>query len=655
MMVTSPRRVLRIPSWCAISCRASAAACAFVGAWLLVPAHASAAAPLPQAPAPAQAGAADAAPASEGQKAAPAAAQRDAAVPGRPFPEIQDISPESTLVAVSARNVAAAVERFAQTPLGKMLEDPAVKALMDEAADEKAREDRRARLAELGIDADGVPWPGPLGMSLFVERNVELDVDGIGLLVCAEYPTGADTAAKMVDAIIRRLEKETGRGTEQVDLGNGRTAVMVPLPADEEELGDGRRRPRANPMDGLGEIVATPDSLLYLREGNRFWLASSAAALEDALAATEGRGGKTLSGTEDWQGAAAQLGATDLSVMFFTAPLQPLVRPLMAGPMGPVQPLIQKLFGDIRAWGLGVTVAGESGMVELVSTAFVPGDKQGLVSLVSEGVAIDAPPAMGGDDAISFMRMNVRFDGIMKVIEDALAALPDMQAEQIAPLLEQWGPGMRKAFGALGPTMWSFTSASPGSESGTRSVTVVRCADEKAATALVAIAAPQAGMMPRDFQGGQVYSGEGMDVAVGVGASAVLYGDLAAVEQAMRAASDPSARSLSENPVYRRAAASVKPGAVSAWGYVDAVRSFDLNRKALLSESGMVGRMEVAMDDQDEVLDMMPMDIPASTRDALARMDAELMSRYVGPLVYELRPSAKGLSFRMWWLPPSGG
>jgi len=152
-----------------------------------------------------------------------------------------------------------------------------------------------------------------------------------------------------------------------------------------------------------------------------------------------------------------------------------------------------------------------------------------------------------------------------------------------------------------------------------------------------------------------VYSGEGMDLAVGVGASAVLYGDLAAVEQAMRAASDSGARSLSENPVYRRAAESVKPGAVSAWGYVDAVRSFELNRKALLSESGMVGRVESAMDDQDDVLDMVPLDIPASTRDALARMDTELMSRYVGPLVYELRPSAKGLTFRMWWLPPAGG
>lgn len=651
MMATSPAGVLRVTPWSVALRWAPAFACA----GLLALAHPSPAGPIPQAPAPAPKSGADGAPAAAAASAPQAAAARDAAEPARAFPEIQDIAPESTLVAISARNVAAAVERFSRTPLGRMLEDPAVKALMDESADEKAREERRARLAELGIDADGVPWPGPMGMSIFVERNVELDADGIGVLVCAEYPSGADTAAKMVDSIIRRLEKETGRGTEQVDLGNGRTAVMVPLPAEEEELGNGQRRPRADPMDGLGEIVATPDSLLYLREGNRFWLASSAAALEDALAAAEGRGGKVLSGTEDWQGASAQLGASDVSVMFFTAPLQPLVRPLMAGPMGPVQPLIQKLFGDIRAWGLGVTVAGESGMVELVSTAFVPGEKQGLISLVSEGVALDAPPAMGGDDAISFMRMNVRFDGIMKVIEDALAALPDMQAEQVAPLLEQWGPGMRKAFGALGPTMWSFTTAAPGSDTGTRSVTVVRCADEKAATALVAIAAPQAGLMPRDFQGGQVYSGEGMDIAVGVGASAVLYGDLAAVEQAMRAASDPAARSLSENAVYRRAAASVKPGAVSAWGYVDAVRSFEINRKALLSESGMMGRMEVAIDDQDEVLDMVPMDIPASTRDALARMDTELMSRYVGPLVYELRPSAKGLAFRMWWLPPAGG
>jgi hypothetical protein len=600
----------------------------------------------PAAPANPSSGPPAAAPSAQ---AAPAASE----VAAGALPAVEDLAPKSTFLAVGVKDLGALVERFSSTPLAKLLDDPKIKALTDEPAQAAEAEARRKRLAEMGIEGDSVPWPGAMRLALFVDRDAELDADSIGVMACADYGANADAASKMFEGIIGKLERDSGRGTEQVDVGGGRRATVIPLPKEDEELGDGGRpRPRTNPLDGIGQVAATPDSLFYLRDGSRFWIASSVASLEDALAAAEGRG-EALSSVEDWQGASAQLGSVDAHAMLFTAPLQPLVRPLLSGPMGPMQPLIQKLFGDIRAWGFGLSVGTDRGMVELSSTAFVPGEKLGLVSLVSDGVEVDAPPAMCGDDALSYQRLNVRFDGIMKLLEDALAALPDMQAEQIAPLLEQWGPGMRKAFGAIGPAMWSFSNPVPGSEGGTRSVTVMRCSDERAATALIALAAPSAGLMPRDFQGGQVYSGEGVPVAIGLGASAVLYGDLAAVEQVMRASTDASARSLAENAVYKRAAASVPAGPVSGWGYVDAVRSFDLNRKAMLAEDGLIGRMDDAIDEQDEVTDMLPMQLPPSMRDALQQVDASLLAQYLGPIVYEMRPSDRGLAIRAWWLPPA--
>ena len=618
-------------------------------AWLASTALCAAMAPAARAQAPSAPAGSPQASAATAPPAAPAAP--DAAK--RALPAVEDLAPKSTFLAVGVKDMAALAERFSVTPLAKLLEDPKVKALMDEPAQAAEAEERRKRLAEMGIDGENVPWPGAVRVALFVDRDPELDADAIGVMLCADYGADADAAAKMADGIIARLERESGRGTEQVDIGGGRRATVIPLPKPEEELGGGgQRRPAVNPLDGIGQLAATPDSLFYLRDGSRLWVTSSVSALEDALAAAEGRG-EVLSSLEDWRGAAAQLGATDAHAIFFTAPLQPLVRPLLAGPMGPMQPLIQKLFGDVRAWGFGLNVGGERGMVELSSTVFVPGEKMGLVSLVSDGVEVDAPPPMCGDDAISYQRLNVRFDGIMKLLEDALAALPDMQAEQIAPLLEQWGPGMRKAFGAIGPTMWSFTNPIPGSEGGTRSVTVMRCSDERAATALIALAAPSAGLMPRDFQGGQIYSGEGVPIAIGLGASAVLYGDLAAVEQVMRASADSSAKSLSENAIYKRASASVPPGPVSGWGYVDAVRSFDLNRKAILAEDGLIGRMDEAIDDREAVTDILPMQLPPSIRAAMQDVDAALLARYIGPVVYEIRPSDRGLAIRAWWLPPA--
>ncbi len=571
----------------------------------------------------------------------------------RPLPPVEELAPKSTFLALGIADMGAMADRLSRTPLALLFDDPVMKAAIDENERAKEAEERRKRLTEMGIDEEDLPWPGAFRLALFVERDVELDADAIGVMACADYGANAEVAAKMVDGIIERLERESGRGTERVDVGGGRTATVIPLPAGEEELGGGRRQPGMNPLDGIGRVAATPDSLFYLRDGSRFWVASSATSLEDALAAAEGRG-EVLASVDDWQGASAQLGTTDARAILFTAPLQPIVRPLLAGPMGPVQPLIQKLFGDVRAWGFGLSVGGERGMVELSSTVFVPGEKMGLVGLLYEGTEVDPPPAMCGDDALSYQRLNVRFAGIMKLLEDALAALPDMQAEQIAPLLEQWGPGMRKAFGAVGPAMWSFTNPVPGSEGGTRSVTVLRCSDERAATALVALAAPSAGLMPRDFQGGQIYSGEGVPIAIGLGASAVLYGDLAAVEQVMRAATDPAARSLSENAVYRRAAASVPAGPVSGWGYVDAVRSFDLDRKAMLAEDGLIGRMDAAIDDQDDVTDMLPVRLPPSMRAALEQVDTALLSKYMGPIVYELRPGERGIAIKAWWLPPAG-
>jgi hypothetical protein len=123
--------------------------------------------------------------------AAPSAAD----APQRALPAVEDLAPKSTFLAVGVKDMGALAERFSATPLAKLLEDPKVKALMDEPAQAAEAEERKKRLAEMGIDGDSVPWPGAVRLALFVDRDPELDADAIGVMLCADYGANADAAA----------------------------------------------------------------------------------------------------------------------------------------------------------------------------------------------------------------------------------------------------------------------------------------------------------------------------------------------------------------------------------------------------------------------------------------------------------------------------
>ena len=571
--------------------------------------------------------------------------------------KFESMAPKGSALIISAKDANASMVRYAESPIGQIMRAPEIAPLMVEANKETALK-RSESLQELGVDAEEVPWPGPTGAAIFVERDEELDALELGLLVWADYGPRADVAGKIFDAVIRKMEKESGKSFEQVEIAGGTKAMRIVLPNDDEGADPqdpqppSRRRPRG--MDALGQITALPEAMFYVRVGTQFFAASSVATLEDAIASASGKPIPCVADTEDWRGMSTLIGDQDVSIVFLTAPIQALLTPVFAGPMASAQVVIKEMFGDIRGWAITTSGKNDQAILDIAVSAYIPGAKIGLMDLLSDASPIMPPPTLLGDDAVIYQRMNVRFGGIMAMIEDVVASLPENEADAIAPMLQQYGPGMTKAFTSIGPEVFTIGRKAPEGVEGIQSFTAIRCTDEKTTNALLATMLPSMGMMPRDFQGQIVYGGEGLGSEIGLGGGALVMGADAVVEQALRSASDPAVKSLGENPLYRKCLASLAPGEIVGWGYADVPILLDQNRKAVLA---LDERFESDADDADADKDGDSMDVLVpkpfvneAMKPALEKIDLAMLNRYFGPLVWDIRSQAKGLQMRAVWL-----
>ncbi len=571
------------------------------------------------------------------------------------------LAPKGSALVVSAKDVHSTVARIGASPLGQIFEAPEIAAVAKERREAAAKK-RAAELQRLGVDATEVPLPGPAGLSLFVEHNEELDAPELGLLLWADYADRADLAGKIFAALIAEMEKGAGAPFEQVEIQGGAKATRVTLPSESEELDPSdpqppsRRRPRG--MDALGEIVALPEALYFVRVGTQFFASSTVPTLEEAIAAANGKGASALAQSADWQGVNGVIGDNDMAAVLLVAPLQELLEPVWAGPLGELPIVLKKMFGDVRAIALGLRGDDAQSMLTLSAAAYIPGEKIGLMNLFSEATPVETPPALLGDDAVTYQRLNVRFGEIMAMIEDLLAALPDYQADAAAPMMQQYGAGLTKAFSCLGPGVFTVSHAPSGGAGESQTFTAVKCTDETAVNAVLATMLPSAGMSPRDFQGQIVYGGEEVGMEIGLGAGAMVIGAPAAVEQALRTSGDPSVKSLSENALYRQCASAVATGPVVGWGYTDMATMIDQQRKALLALDDELPDAFVAAEDaqaaQDGSFDiLMPVQFDPGLEPALEKVTHAMLSRYLGPLIWEIRSEPKALTVRFSWLNPA--
>ena len=571
-------------------------------------------------------------------------------------PEFERIAPKGSALVASAKDLNAFVHRIDASPMGQFFVAPELESVAGPAREEFKR-DSAKRLQELGVDIKTVPWPGPIGFALFVEHNEELDAPELGVLAWADYQERAEDAGKLFDGVIRELEKEHGKPFEQVEITGGKKATRLELPADEPPAGPQQpqppRRGRPRGVDALGELTAIPEAFYYFRNESQFFIASSVPVLEEALASAAGEATLSIADSEEWRGIAGLAGEQDLSIVIIPAPLEPLAEPFLMGPMASAKVIISKLFGGIRAFAIFGSARDGEAMLDIGTAIYAPGERGGVLEIISEATPIEPPPSLVGECAISFQRMNVRFGMILEMIEGIIEALPDNEADGIRGMMEPFNDGLKQGLSSLGPAVFLVTEASPGGAEDARTLTAMKCSNEKVANALLATILPLAGMMPRDFRGQVVYSGEGSPVEFGLGGGALLIGTPESVEQALRSASDPSAKSLADDPMYRRCSESVAAGPVCSWGYYDLATAFDAQRKAMIKAQSAEVVVETDEDADDDTLDVMvPIQFDATLEKALEKIDYELLVRHFGPVVWDVRDDPRGLVMRGKWLRP---
>ena len=561
-----------------------------------------------------------------------------------PMP-VRALAPDSTYMLLSADSFSQTVERWRKSPLQAFLETaPMRKVLGDDGG---AQDAMTQRLKELGIPEGSVEWPAAFGVALYTVHDNELDVEKGCAFAYGDWGAKADGMAKAFDAFIDEAVKKDGARVEKEEIA-GRPVQVLVLKTPEEVLkGNGRGGALGVEMDM--SFAKKAEKIWYCRDGSRFFASTEAEGIEDALAAVDGKRKPKLPEQAEFRGAMDQLGETDISVAILTGPLQKSMAGEGAGMMAMIQPMIQPLFGDVQAWTIGIGLDTPRGQLEVTSGVYVPGQKVGVWGLFGPAAPIEAPPPMIGPDAVGFGRINVQLKDVMALVNTVVAQLPQAEAQEVDGMLVNFGPVLGKGLEALGPGIWTYeTIRQPVTPESRVTGTIVACRNPKAVVPMITQFGGTMGLEPRDVDGNTIFGGDFVPFSIGVSNGWMASGDQKLVEQAMRSVGQKDLPSVAENPMYKAAAIAVGGEPVISWGYVDLVARWGLERELLERYGEKESKLDnmVGRSDDSPVARKLGYKLPKNSNDVLKTIDADLVSKYVGPMVWSMKADGKGFVTR---------
>lgn len=557
----------------------------------------------------------------------------------------RNLAPDSTYVLISADTFDKSVESWKKTGIYKLMESEQMKKVF---GSEGAGGSMDKRIKELGAPEGSATWPDAFGVAFFTTHNAELDSEQPQILFYGDWGTRADAASQLFDAVIADTVKTEKWRTETGDEILGRKVTVLHLAADDQEM-----RERVGGSVAV-EMNRTTESLLYARDGSRFFVSTNRAGLQDALEAVDGKRKSSVAESKDYQSALDLLGTQDISCVLLTGPMQKALPGTGMGPLSMMEPLMQTLLGDVKAWCVGVDVQGPRGQVEVTGTALMPGPKVGLWTLLGAGAPIENPPPMVGPEAISYSRINIAFKEIMPLLNTVAANLPPQATDMLDEWLINFGPAVTKAFEAMGPSVWMTSQIrQPISPESVVGNTIIACSNPKAVIPVIAQFGPQMSLQPRDVDGNTIFSSEGIPFALGVSNGYVSIGDSKQVEQAMRAVGQKDLPTVAENPAYKKASKSAGTEPLVGWGFIDVVARWGFDRemiKLALEDEAMIGQIVEEADDSPWAK-RLGYDFPDNMLELLTALDTATLAKYVGPYVWSVKVGEKGLVGRLWVMP----
>ena len=566
---------------------------------------------------------------------------------------IERIAPENSVLIIGSRNVQSLMDRIKGTGLYDLWQTDSMKAMRADAMKQVA-DDLNNMFQELGVEEGSlVPPSGAAGFAIFPILDEEMGITQAAMIAVADYGDAekADKTHSLIQAALTKGEKEGQLEYEEKDV-NGKTVLSIDLakmkPAEEggDDMG-GEFNPMM-PMPNPSEFTKAFEKLHYVRNGNVLMLSSNFEQLSDALEAAEGKGAKSVTERAEFQAVNGKIGESDAYVILLTRDVMDLIGSM--DPMGMAmmaQPMLRAMFGKVDGYGMGVRFDGSNAMVEQKFTVYMPEGKKGFTTLLDNPTPRGSVPGFVSADAISYTHFNFEFEGLMEVLRQVVNSNP-MLAGEGGPVLDQIEPMVQQVTAALGNQVHMSSSATkPFDPKNHHSVFAIQCTKPQDFENVFAELAAQGNLDARDFLGQRIYSMDpaamGMPadqaMSIGIGGGLVIIGQTPAVEQTLRATSEPTESALSKNAEFQRALAALPQQDAVAWGYSDAVSSAEVQietvkqmQKSMMEDMGDMdpefkAEMEAEMNKQMAAFD---------------KIDFDLMRKYLGPSVWQITSTNDG-------------
>ncbi len=567
---------------------------------------------------------------------------------------IRDIAPDSAMLVVGIDDLRGTMDRLTPTAFGKLWNDAAI------AEEVKAfRADFEKGILEAatdaGVDRATITWPSSFGLAAMVDIDEELGVPTLQYIFFCDWSAEAETAGKMLDAMLANIEKtqkDAGMEVSADDVRGRRVLVSKVLDAEGTEDSGMDEEDGMDGMDGMGGMGSPFGDLMskefcMTSDKGRLFATSSVESMDMLLARVDGERTKSVGENATFQGATELTGGTgDLYAMFSLEAAQPLVASMPQFMIA--EPFIKRLFGEVKA--LSVGFHARDGVLEQTAGVYVPSGKVGLMSLMDLATPFTAPPSIVPSDAMSYGRMNIRFEKIVPMIDELLAGLPEEQSSMIKPMLDMYRPAMNAAFAVMGPEM-HFWSNEPGADPmASASVMAVSMKNDKDAAAAVSdfVSVMPLGLQPRDFNGMTILSDEFSPMAVGIGGGFIAMGEVKQLEQALRSVDAKDAAGLGDDASFKSSMSLMpKDGVVGAWWW-DFARQMAGTTEML----DMMAQEFAGAVGADEETEMPGLGIGLDDADGFYKlMKPEVVKRCFGDAIMDVTSTNAGYAMRYRILP----
>ncbi len=585
---------------------------------------------------------------------------------------IRDFAPPQTIFIAGADNTSALMEAFNRTGF---------RALWDEESTQewlkKSMSDFTPGLTEgmegIGLKKEDVTPPtGACGVAMWWGAPEEAGGAPTDIsLVMGDYGQGAQA---MHDTIVAALEKAAEKGELELTEKDheGVTVWTVKMtPADDEGADDadewqdmGQAGGMTSWLDKLGEEPG-----FYARVGDYLLLSTNVDAIGSAIDRAQGEKQASVDENADFAQVRRQIGTTQGYAAFVVSSAMAYLKaeldrnPDAAGEMAQALPMFDVLgISDVRALGAGVKFDGEAGMMETPLVALAA-QKRGLLALFDLGGGFDAPSFIG-PDAASAMLFRFNFAGVLPLVNQVIATLPEEEAAEAQGMIGMMSMTAGPILANIGPEIHvSSHYDRPFSADSSKTLFALAVKDAAAVAQSMAGLQGMLGLESRDFQGNQIWSaGQGMMEApsIGLGFGRLFVGPTAVVENAMRQAGAPDGPSLAGEQRFKDSTRALNArGMMFSWTdmakaadwYDWSSKNMEKIVKAQMAEA--FGPDEPADEEERqwrrEAEESALAQIPAWMKDMPS---GEMIKKHVGDVVTEMRSTDAGFEGRVIWLRP---